>query len=41
MARKKWMIATAGIGAAYLMRNKKSRQKLMHQFQNLAVRSKK
>ncbi|MEH7106558.1 hypothetical protein [Bacillus sp. JJ1764] len=38
MDRKKMMLTTAALGAAYLMRNEKSRKKLMKQFQGLAER---
>ncbi|MGG3470718.1 hypothetical protein ABES02_24930 [Neobacillus pocheonensis] len=41
MDRKKLMMATVGLGAAYLLRNKKSRQKLMNQFQAMAEKSRK
>ncbi|MDN4606271.1 hypothetical protein [Sporosarcina highlanderae] len=33
---KKMAVAALGIGAAYLMRNKSAREKLMKQFESLA-----
>ncbi|MDR7000682.1 hypothetical protein [Neobacillus niacini] len=39
MKRKNLMMSTVALGAAYLLRNKKSRQKLMGQFQSLADKS--
>lgn len=36
MVNKKLMMTTAALGAAYLLRNEKSRNKLMNQFQALA-----
>ncbi|MGF6950714.1 hypothetical protein QF028_003219 [Neobacillus sp. B4I6] len=33
MRRKNLMMTTVALGAAYLLRNPKSRQKLMNQFQ--------
>ncbi|MGG1401000.1 MULTISPECIES: hypothetical protein [Bacillus] len=39
MNRKNLMMTTVALGAAYLLRNKKSRQKLMGQFQTLADKS--
>ncbi|MFD0825735.1 hypothetical protein ACT8ZR_08660 [Neobacillus sp. M.A.Huq-85] len=39
MNRKNLMMTTVALGAAYLLRNKKSRQKLMGQFQSLADKS--
>ncbi|WP_256218353.1 hypothetical protein [Bacillus sp. MUM 116] len=39
MNRKNLMMTTAALGAAYLLRNKKSRQKLMNQFQAFADKS--
>lgn len=36
MDRKKLMMTTVALGAAYLMRNDKSRKKLMNQIQGLA-----
>jgi len=36
MAGKKMMMTTVALGAAYLLRNKKSRQKLKDQFRNFA-----
>ncbi|MFZ7943526.1 MULTISPECIES: hypothetical protein [Bacillaceae] len=39
MDRKKLMMTTIGLGAAYLMRNSKSRKKLMNQFQAFAEKS--
>ncbi|WP_286179946.1 hypothetical protein [Neobacillus cucumis] len=39
MNRKNLMMTTVALGAAYLLRNKKSRQKLMGQFQSLAEKS--
>jgi hypothetical protein len=36
MKRKNLMMTTVALGAAYLMRNPKSRQKLMNQFQAFA-----
>ncbi len=37
MDRKKLMMTTVALGAAYLMRNKKSRNKLMEQVQNFSA----
>jgi hypothetical protein len=39
MNRKKLMMTTVALGAAYLLRNDKSRKKIMNQFQNLADKS--
>ncbi|MDQ6597323.1 hypothetical protein [Bacillus salipaludis] len=39
MNRKNLMMTTVALGAAYLLRNKKSRQKLMGQFQTFADKS--
>ncbi|GHH96791.1 hypothetical protein [Neobacillus kokaensis] len=39
MKRKGLMMTTAALGAAYLLRNDKSRKKLMNQFQALADKS--
>ncbi|MED1470922.1 hypothetical protein [Bacillus salipaludis] len=39
MNRKNLMMTTVALGAAYLLRNKKSRQKLMGQIQTLADKS--
>ena len=36
MNRKALMMTTAALGAAYLLRNGKSRKKLMNQFQAMA-----
>ncbi len=33
--RKALMMTTAALGAAYLLRNEKSRKKLMNQFQSM------
>jgi hypothetical protein len=41
MGRKKLMMMTAALGAAYLVRNQKSRKKLKNQFQEFAVKSRK
>jgi hypothetical protein len=41
MVRKKLMMTTVALGAAYLLRNPKSRQKLKNQFQTFAEKSKK
>ncbi|WP_257000309.1 hypothetical protein [Neobacillus jeddahensis] len=40
MKRKGLMMTTIGLGAAYLLRNPKSRKKLMNQFQAFAEKSK-
>ncbi|WP_172798856.1 hypothetical protein [Paenibacillus sp. FJAT-26967] len=37
---KKMMFTAVGLGAAYLMRNKDARDKLIGQFQNFATQSK-
>jgi hypothetical protein len=39
MAGRKLMMATALAGAAYLLRNEKSRKKLMNQVQSFAEKS--
>ncbi|WP_301337157.1 hypothetical protein [Bacillus sp. FJAT-29814] len=39
MNRKKLMMTTVALGAAYLLRNDKSRKKIMNQFQSLAEKS--
>ncbi|WP_285858268.1 hypothetical protein [Neobacillus niacini] len=39
MNRKKLMMTTVALGAAYLLRNDKSRKKIMNQFQTLAEKS--
>jgi hypothetical protein len=36
MRRKNLMMTTVALGAAYLLRNPKARQKIMNQFQNIA-----
>jgi len=36
MKRNSMMFTALGLGAAYLLRNKNARQKLMSQFQNFA-----
>jgi hypothetical protein len=41
LAGKKLMMATVALGAAYLLRNQKSRQKLMNQFQTFAEKGRK
>jgi hypothetical protein len=41
MDRKKLMMTTVALGAAYLLRNQKSRQKLKNQFLTFAEKSKK
>ncbi len=40
MGRKSMMMTTVALGAAYLLRNEKTRKKLMDQFQNLSGKSK-
>ncbi|WP_285878354.1 hypothetical protein [Neobacillus mesonae] len=40
MKRKALMMTTAALGAAYLLRNDKSRKKLMNQFQDFADKAK-
>ena len=40
MDKKKLMMTTLTLGAAYLLRNKDSRQKLMGQFQTLGKKKK-
>ncbi|WP_268875990.1 hypothetical protein [Neobacillus soli] len=40
MDRKKLMMTTVALGAAYLLRNPKSRKKLKNQFQAFAEKSK-
>ncbi|WP_281288082.1 hypothetical protein [Bacillus rubiinfantis] len=39
MVRKGLMMTTVALGAAYLLRNEKSRKKLMEQFQTMADKS--
>jgi hypothetical protein len=39
MDRRKLMMTTVALGAAYLLRNDKSRKKIMNQFQSLAEKS--
>lgn len=39
MDRKKLMMTTVALGAAYLMRNDKSRKKLVNQLQDFAGKS--
>lgn len=41
MDRKKMVMTTVALGAAYLMRNKESRDKLMNQMQSLGTPKKK
>ncbi|WP_409288306.1 hypothetical protein [Peribacillus sp. SCS-37] len=41
MDRKKMMMSTLALGAAYLMRNKDSRQKVMNQLQTMGMPKKK
>ncbi|WP_409298701.1 hypothetical protein V1498_10050 [Peribacillus sp. SCS-26] len=41
MDRKKMMMSTLALGAAYLMRNKDSRQKVMNQLQTMGMSKKK
>jgi hypothetical protein len=41
MDRKKMLMTTVGLGVAYLMRNKDSRDKLMNQVQSLGTSKKK
>ncbi|WP_409275387.1 hypothetical protein V1499_08420 [Neobacillus sp. SCS-31] len=41
MDRKKMLMTTVALGAAYLMRNKESRDKLMNQMQSLGGPKKK
>ncbi|WP_181884384.1 hypothetical protein [Neobacillus piezotolerans] len=41
MDRKKMLMTTVALGAAYLMRNKESRDKLMNQMQSLGAPKKK
>ncbi|MGG1674444.1 hypothetical protein ACIFOT_01715 [Neobacillus sp. NRS-1170] len=41
MKRKNLMLATVGLGAAFLLRNEKSRKMLMNQFQEMAKKSRK
>ncbi|MCP3763940.1 hypothetical protein NLX67_16350 [Domibacillus sp. A3M-37] len=40
MARNKTMMTTLALGAAYLLRNEKSRTKIMNQFKGLGMSSK-
>ena len=40
MSRNKWALTTLALGAAYLLRNDKSRQKLKEQFRSFAEPSK-
>jgi hypothetical protein len=40
MARRNLMMTTVALGAAYLLRNEKARNKLIHQFQSFANKSK-
>jgi len=37
MDRKKMLLTTVALGAAYLMRNKESREKLMNQMQSMGT----
>ncbi|WP_264757828.1 hypothetical protein [Neobacillus dielmonensis] len=39
MVRRAMLMTTAALGAAYLLRNEKSRKKLMNQFQSLAEKT--
>ncbi|WP_462409664.1 hypothetical protein [Neobacillus sp. Marseille-QA0830] len=39
MGRKTMMMTTVALGAAYLLRNEKSRKQIMNQFQSLAEKS--
>jgi hypothetical protein len=39
MKRKALMMTTIGLGAAYLLRNQKSRKKLLNQFQTFSEKS--
>lgn len=39
MDRRKLMMTTVALGAAYLLRNDRSRKKIMNQFQSLAEKS--
>lgn len=39
MGRNGFLFTTAAIGTAYLLRNKKSRQKLKAQFRDFAMRA--
>lgn len=39
MDRRKLMMTTVALGAAYLLRNDRSRKKVMNQFQSLAEKS--
>ncbi|WP_172797573.1 hypothetical protein [Bacillus sp. FJAT-27445] len=41
MNRKKMLMTTVALGAAYLMRNKESREKIMNQMQSLGAPKKK
>jgi hypothetical protein len=41
MARKKLMMTTVALGTAYLLKDKKSRNKIMDQFQSLGLSKKK
>ena len=41
MKRKNLMMTTVALGAAYLLRNDKSRKKLMNQFQTFSEKSRK
>ncbi|WP_192894817.1 hypothetical protein [Neobacillus notoginsengisoli] len=41
MDRKKMLLTTVALGAAYLMRNKESRDKLMDQMQSMGTAKKK
>ncbi|MEO2078435.1 MAG: hypothetical protein ABGX20_24210 [Bacillus sp. (in: firmicutes)] len=40
MSKKKLMLTSLGLGAAFLLRNEKSRKKLMDQFQTFAEKTK-
>ncbi|MDM5327331.1 hypothetical protein [Neobacillus sp. CF12] len=39
MARNRFLLTTAALGAAYLLRNDKTRKKLINQLQNFADKS--
>ncbi|WML31619.1 hypothetical protein RCG24_07110 [Neobacillus sp. OS1-32] len=41
MNRRHLMMTTVALGAAYLLRNDKSRKKLMNQFQSMAAKTRK
>lgn len=41
MSKNKALLATLALGTAYLMRNEKSRNKVMNQFRNLAAKKSK